>query len=281
VTDFEVLDSPDRVGKSALAELVICEEIDDAPETTSNTDYDDDGDDCSDAREQPPLVSEPPSPYALVSSAQLSIVRGAELVIPPAADAAAGDAPARAPGAAPSSTSEPTAPCAAALAPASLLPCPPGTPASLAREAETAAAQAFLLQAVHKAAWDGSADLQLSLGRLYRLGLGVDRDPARAAEWFRRAADKGHCGGYLWLGRCYRDGEGLARDLKLAECWLRKAAGWGLTEAQVELGRLYLSGEGVPKNLHEAFAWLSKAADSGHPEARRIVDKIREYVDGL
>lgn len=76
-----------------------------------------------------------------------------------------------------------------------------------------------------RAAELGDADAQTSLGWLYTLGEGVPRDPLKAADWYRRAAVQGHAAGQLYLGVKLRDGEGLARDPVLAYAWLSLAAG--------------------------------------------------------
>ncbi len=43
-----------------------------------------------------------------------------------------------------------------------------------------------------RAANQGDADAQYSLGRLYENGTGVPKDTAQAAAWYRKAADQGH-----------------------------------------------------------------------------------------
>jgi len=83
----------------------------------------------------------------------------------------------------------------------------------------------------------------------------------RAAEWYRKAADKGDIGGEVHLAALYRDGgKGFPRDMAQAAEWYRKAAEQGDVTAQGTLGVLYSIGQGVPKNEVEAYYWLDLAA---------------------
>jgi hypothetical protein len=82
-----------------------------------------------------------------------------------------------------------------------------------------------------------------------------------AAEWYRKAADKGDVGGELHLAALYRDGgKGFARDMAQAAAWYRKAAEQGDAGAQGMLGVLYSIGQGVAQDYIEAYYWLDLAA---------------------
>lgn len=83
----------------------------------------------------------------------------------------------------------------------------------------------------------------------------------RAAEWYRKAAEKGDIAGEVHLAALYRDGgKGFPRDMAQAAEWYRKAADQGDVTAQGTLGVLYSIGLGVPKNDVEAYYWLDLAA---------------------
>lgn len=75
-----------------------------------------------------------------------------------------------------------------------------------------------------KAAEQGHAESQVSLGWMYTLGQGVAQDPVAAVQWYQRAALQGHAAGQLYLGVKLRDGEGIERDRVLAYAWLSLAA---------------------------------------------------------
>lgn len=70
----------------------------------------------------------------------------------------------------------------------------------------------------------GDGDAQLALAGMYRLGVGVPRNSARAADLYRAAALQGHVSGQLNLGDFYATGTGVKRDLVRAHAWLSLAA---------------------------------------------------------
>jgi len=118
-----------------------------------------------------------------------------------------------------------------------------------------------------KAAEQGLAVAQFSLGAMYFNGEGVPHDDEQAVAWFRKAADQGHAFAQLNLGRMYASasrgnlgtayyvGEGAAKDDVQAEAWYRKAAEQGNAEAQRALGRMYEDGRGAPQDGLQAAAW--------------------------
>ena len=65
------------------------------------------------------------------------------------------------------------------------------------------------------------------LGQKYRLGEGVKQDYARAAEWYRKAAEQGHAAAQGHLGVMYASGEGVKQDYAQAVEWYRKSAEQG------------------------------------------------------
>jgi hypothetical protein len=65
----------------------------------------------------------------------------------------------------------------------------------------------------------------------------------------------------------HKAGLHLTKDEARAAQWFRKAAEQGLPEAQNQLGAMYLHGRGVPKDYTQALAWFVKAAEQGYPEA--------------
>ena len=50
-----------------------------------------------------------------------------------------------------------------------------------------------------KAAEQGHAEAQFSLGMMYDIGLGVPKDYAEAAKWVRKAAEQGNADAKEWL----------------------------------------------------------------------------------
>lgn len=119
----------------------------------------------------------------------------------------------------------------------------------------------------------GDPGAQVLVGESYAAGKDVAQDLKQAAEWYRKAADKGDVGGELHLAALYRDGgKGLSRDMELAAVWYRKAAEQGDAGAQATLGLLYSLGQGLPKSDVEAYFWLDLAASVKGPKQERYAD---------
>jgi hypothetical protein len=72
----------------------------------------------------------------------------------------------------------------------------------------------------------------------------IPTNPAKAAEWARRAAENGSERAAFFLAECYREGKGLARNDSLAEHWMTVAATrYGLPSAQLTLADWYFLGK--------------------------------------
>lgn len=70
----------------------------------------------------------------------------------------------------------------------------------------------------------GYIGAQVNLGTMYAYGVGVEQDYAKAAEWFKKAAEQGNAGAQFNLGRMYEVGDGVEQDsVKAADCY-KKAA---------------------------------------------------------
>ena len=89
-----------------------------------------------------------------------------------------------------------------------------------ARDLMEAGEFAAAREALLPAARSGNADAEELIGVMYALGLGVEKDPERAFEWYLRASMKGHPGAQSGLGWYYELGIGLpAPDLVRAYLW--------------------------------------------------------------
>jgi len=73
---------------------------------------------------------------------------------------------------------------------------------------------------------------------MYLQGKGVSQDYAEAAKWSRKAAEQGHAAAQVSLGSMYIQGTGVPRDYAEAEKWFRKAAEQGDHMAQSMLGSI-------------------------------------------
>jgi len=125
------------------------------------------------------------------------------------------------------------------------------------------------------------AKAQYDTAVLYERGQGVPKDRAKAAAWYRRAADQGFALAQSNLGNEYDTGRGVSLDYAAAAAWFRRAADQGLSSAQYNLGLLYEAGRGVPKDDAEASAWLRKSADQGDPYAQFALGRLYALGNGV
>ena len=63
-----------------------------------------------------------------------------------------------------------------------------------------------------KAAEQGDAAAQCSVGCRYAAGEGVEQKDEKAVDWFKRSANQNYVTAQLHLGHCYEKGEGVDPD---------------------------------------------------------------------
>ena len=100
----------------------------------------------------------------------------------------------------------------------------------------------------------------------------MTKDPAKAAEWYQKAAEQGYAQAQNRLGECYFYGQGKPENKFAAVKWYEKAAEQGIANAQYSLGYCYEKGYGVTKDKEQAMQWYKKAADQGHESAKEAID---------
>lgn len=122
----------------------------------------------------------------------------------------------------------------------------------------------------------GHARAQFAVGLAHERGQGVERDPATAARWYRRAAAQGLADAEYNLALLYLDGRGVEQDLEETVRLFRAAAERGHLPAQVNLAYSYEQGSGVEQDLPVAAAWYARAAMAGNREAWRRFTDLRE-----
>ena len=146
---------------------------------------------------------------------------------------------------------------------------------SLVQAQDTSSAQELTdLRALAEA---GDIEAQYNLG-VYAAGRGVSQDAAEAVTWFRRAAEQGHAGAQFTLGVMLAAGEGIPEDDVEAVAWFRRAAEQGHAGAQLNLGVMYAAGSGVPQDNVEAHMWLNLAASRSSGEQRELAVPKRDAV---
>jgi localization factor PodJL len=129
------------------------------------------------------------------------------------------------------------------------------------------------------AARAGFAPAQYRLGNFYEKGHGVAVDLKKAATWYEAAARNGNALAMHNLGVLYTSGL-LAGgpDLKSAVEWFTKAAEFGVKDSQVNLGILYTRGMGVTEDMVEAYKWFAVAAKAGDADAATKRDTLAKAM---
>jgi TPR repeat protein len=116
----------------------------------------------------------------------------------------------------------------------------------------------------------GDAAAMTLLGELYNQGLGVPLDPAKAAEWYRLAAQRGDAHAMSSLGLMALDGRGMAKNGAQGKAWLEKAAAKGEKWAAYNLALLLMS-SGATADLLHAIELLHKAAEAEIGDAQHAL----------
>ncbi len=116
------------------------------------------------------------------------------------------------------------------------------------------------------------------VGRFYLNGIGVTRDPTKAAEWFEKAAVLNEPGGTADLAVLYMRGIGVKQDYARAFTLTQPLAEHDVPAGQEILGVLYLNGWGVEKDEPRGLDLLVKAANKKLPAAMSQLSEC--YSDG-
>jgi TPR repeat protein len=155
-------------------------------------------------------------------------------------------------------------------------------------------------------------DARLVMSRAYLLGLGVKRDPGKAAELIARIRDvseydlpkaslleadwlafsssrrnpeaavavlsaqaaRGSAAAEQALGQTYLSGFGVSLDPDIAAGHLYGAAHAGDKAAMAAFGHLMLNGYGVSQSQQGGLTWLDRAADAGSTSAMYELSRI-------
>lgn len=134
--------------------------------------------------------------------------------------------------------------------------------------ADTPRNEVRALQLFEKAASAGHTRAQINLGILYMRGLGVPRDLVNARAWLEKAAASGEPQALYTLGRAMDEGsERIAPDPVRAADLYRRAAEKGHVLAGLRYGLALSEGIGIKRDVAAAQKWLVRARDNGVPEA--------------
>ncbi|XP_065266298.1 death ligand signal enhancer [Emys orbicularis] len=125
----------------------------------------------------------------------------------------------------------------------------------------------------------GYSKAQFNVGLCYEHGRGTEKDLAKAALYYHRAASNGHpTAQYRYARFLLRHGlKAEGADMQKAVTLLEQAAAAGLVEAQAYLGVLYMKGLQSAKQRALKYLWL--AAKNGDSQSRYLVGVC--YEKGL
>lgn len=84
-----------------------------------------------------------------------------------------------------------------------------------------------------------------------------------------------HAFAQYFLARMYADGTGVEKNQETAAEWYRKAAEKGVADAQYRLGKMYEDGTGVPGDMEYAYGWYTVAAHLGNPKGVAAAEQTR------
>lgn len=144
----------------------------------------------------------------------------------------------------------------------------------------------------------GKFRAMVRLAKLYFEGHGVQKDPAEAVQWLKKAIEKSRTGTgeekfpslfcvneieevLYKLGECYSKGVGVKKDDAKAFEWYRKAAEKNSTQNDEQVvykhkvADCYLNGIGVTKDRDNAKIWLKKSAEDSRSPRYQINIALR------
>lgn len=119
------------------------------------------------------------------------------------------------------------------------------------------------LEYIQNAAAKGHVPAMLLLGRI---ALNLDKNPAQALSWFKKAAEARHLFAQMYCIGAYKFGFGTPKNIDAVERYAINAAKSGNVLAQFTLAEVFLKNKNVTTR-RAGLAWLEKAANKNFPEA--------------
>jgi len=116
----------------------------------------------------------------------------------------------------------------------------------------------------------------LSQADKYRLGSGVVRNEAKAAQLYRKAADMGNAEAETRFAEALFDGRGVARDPAESLAWLEKAARQGNARGECDLGVMLTNGLDIAQDRAKGLEYFQAAARLGDGYAE---DNLGQFAE--
>lgn len=127
----------------------------------------------------------------------------------------------------------------------------------------------------------GHAQAKLGLGSVLMAEV-MGGDAGRSAqtiELFEGALDEGYPLASYYLGRIYREGIGVPTDDARALRYYAVGAATGIADAQWRLAEMYAEGAGTDQDLIEAGKWAYLAAANGAEQGRDLLRALEPQLD--
>jgi TPR repeat protein len=124
---------------------------------------------------------------------------------------------------------------------------------------------------------------QYELGRACEIGEGVPRDPAAAAQWYRKAAEAGNADAQYNLAMMLDAGDGVPQDPAEARKWFAKAAATVparpvISEAELLRDEMDDRKTRLAKDLLSAYRFFLILRNAGNPEAQPLLDRMDQVL---
>ena len=134
------------------------------------------------------------------------------------------------------------------------------------------------LELAQKLADKGDPRAHTLIARIHAEGLGVPKNEALAAQWYKRAAELNDVDGMFAYGVILAEGRGVEKNRDGAAEMFERAARTGHAAANYNLGLLFLKGDGKPENPYRAAQHIRYAAEQGIAAAQ--YDMATLYQNG-
>lgn len=125
-----------------------------------------------------------------------------------------------------------------------------------------------------KAAKLGNAEATVNLAFILITGNGVVKDTVQAMDMFEKGSELNNPTAKFMLGYAYYTGRLRDRDYKKAAVLMKTAAEAKFDEAQYILALMYVNGLGLPQNYGNAVKYLKLAVSQGHVPAMMALGDI-------
>jgi uncharacterized protein len=126
----------------------------------------------------------------------------------------------------------------------------------------------------HRAADAGNTDAMDFVGFAYLRGAVVKRNPVVAFGYFKAAAEKSAAAAFN-LGQCYYGAQGTEQDCAKALDWWKSAAERGHGRAASTAAMAYLSGEGIERDVVRARRFAEHAAELNDPSGLIVLGEMQ------